>query len=502
MVAHQYGHDTWAGLETALARPNPSGQERGPSPPFYRIDQNHNTIEPQEPLSPRDWETIFGVMREQGVTGIRTRGAMTDAAMTGLSQLEFVTSISVEGGQGFTDDGLLRLVGMPQLEALDLSGWHSRLTDRGLDVLRHLPRLRRFAMSWGQHLTDAGAANLRHCEALERVDLMGTPTGDGVLEALRGKRRLSELNTGTHVTDDGLVHLHELPVFTTPKEADFKTDLMADRAPTHNVMLDGPFTDRGLASLRGLEGLHGLSLFWHAHAFTGEGLASLANLPNLCVLGCQGARCDDAAMRSIGRLPGMRGLMAQGTVASDDGFVALSTSQSIEYIWGRECPNLHGSGLVALANMASLRGLGVSCKGVDDESLAALSRFPALRQLMPMDVDNAGFRHVGACEQLEDLFCMYCREMGDEATEHIAHLRLKSYYAGGTKMTDRSLELLARMTSLEKVELRANAGITDSGVATLSALPHLREITIGDSPRVSARGMAVFGAQVRVDYEP
>jgi hypothetical protein len=72
--------------------------------------------------------------------------------------------------------------------------------------------------------------------------------------------------------------------------------------------------------------------------------------------------------------------------------------------------------------MPALRGLAVSCKNVDDASLSVLPRFPALRALMPMDVPDEGFRHVGRCEQLEDLWCI-CRDTGDIATEHIAGCR-------------------------------------------------------------------------------
>ena len=146
-------------------------------------------------------------------------------------------------------------------------------------------------------------------------------------------------------------------------------------------------------------------------------------------------------------------LMGQGTVATDAGFAALSRSQTIEYIWGRECPNLTGRGFAALSTMPALRGLAVSCKNVDDEALATLPRFPALTDLMPMDVPDAGFRHVGRCENLEGLWCMYCRDTTDAATEHIAGLtKLKTYYAGQTKITDRSLEILSRMPSLESLE--------------------------------------------------
>ena len=153
-----------------------------------------------------------------------------------------------------------------------------------------------------------------------------------------------------------------------------------------------------------------------------------------------------------------------------------------------------------MSAMPSLRGLGVSCQNVDDASLAALPRFPALRQLMPMDVTDAGFRHVGACQGLKDLWCMYCRDTGDEATEHIGGLALERYYAGKTKITDRSLEILGRMTSLESIELWETAGVTDDGVRALAQLPRLRKFAISGAPRVTRGGMAVFAPRVRVDY--
>src|SRR5262249_50053673 len=203
----------------------------------------------------------------------------------------------------------------------------------------------------------------------------------------------------------------------------------------------------------------------------------------------------------IAALPQLRMLMAQGTVATDDGFAALSRSQTIEYIWGRECPNLRGRGFAALADMPALKGLAVSCKLVDDASLAALPRFPALTWLLPMDVPDEGFRHVGHCAQLERLTCMYCRDTGDVATGHIASLaRLKHYYAGQTQITDRSLEILGGMASLEEVELSACAGISDAGLVHLTRLPRLRKLSVGPPARVTRAGIAVFPAHVRVDF--
>jgi hypothetical protein len=247
--------------------------------------------------------------------------------------------------------------------------------------------------------------------------------------------------------------------------------------------------------------LFGLTFFWHVSELTSAGLKPLADLPNLGFLGCQDELCNDEAMQHIAAIPRLRMLMGQGSVASDDGFLSLSRSQTIEYIWGRDCPNLGSRGFAALAHMPALKGLAVSCKNVDDVSLSALPRFPALRGLMPMDVPDEGFRHVGRCEQLEDLWCMYCRDTGDTATGHIAGLpMLKTYYAGATQITDRSLEYLGRMASLESIEFYECARISNAGLALLSGLHSLREITVGGSPNVTREGMAVFPGTVRTNY--
>jgi hypothetical protein len=194
-------------------------------------------------------------------------------------------------------------------------------------------------------------------------------------------------------------------------------------------------------------------------------------------------------------------LMAQGTIATDEGFAALSRSRTVEYLWGRECPNLTGRGFAALSSMPALRGVAVSCKQVEDASLASLSRFPALTDFLAMDIPDDGFRHVGQCERLERLWCMYCRDTGDAATAHISGLpRLRSYYAGQTKITDRSLEILSGMESLERLEFWACAGLTNAGIAHLVRLPRLREISLDGLPRVTRETAALFPARVHVSY--
>jgi hypothetical protein len=123
---------------------------------------------------------------------------------------------------------------------------------------------------------------------------------------------------------------------------------------------------------------------------------------------------------------------------------------------------------------------------VDDEGLAALPRFPSLTELMPMDVPDAGYRHIGRCPRLESLVLMYCRDTTDVATEHIASLpALKKYFASYTRITDRTPEILSTIASLEEITLDTCVGVTDKGLAALARLPRLRSLRASGMPGVT-----------------
>ena len=484
LIASRAGFANWDAFLEAVSHGAP------PDVPSYAHDTAENKITPRRDVSPGEWDEIAEAMREHRIAALRANGFLTDEALASIASLDHVTSLDLSGCRRLTDDGLQHLARMPQLEHLDLSEYPGgKLTDRGLEVLRHLPNLRTFRMSWQQGISDAGAANLGFCEKLEGVYLMGSPTGDGVIDALRGKAQLHCFETGRLATDTGLAMLREFPLF---RAAANREDV--------RLLIDGPFTNDGLARLSGLDGLNDLDLFRHVTEITPEGFAVLAGLPNLLVLGCDETLSDDAAMPHIAAIPRLRKLRAQSSVATDEGFIALSRSQTLEEFWGRVCPHFTGQGFLAFSRMPSLRTLGIGCANVEDAALASLPDFPALRKLTPIGVRDEGFRHVGQCTRLEELVCMYCRDTTDVATEHVAGLRLRRYYAGLTQITDRSLRILGRMESLESIEFYEALSITDEGLPYLAALPRLRELQISGSPKVSFAGTGVFPAHVRVQY--
>jgi hypothetical protein len=475
LIANDAGFASWAALTGTAAA-------RTARVPPYIVDTEEDRIGPRRRLTDAEWDELIGVMKERRITGLDAGGLMNDRVLARVAALDQVTSLGLGGSRELTDDGLLQLARMPQLERLDLSEYPGgRLTDRGFGVLRHLPNLRAFAMTWQLGVTDAGVVNLKFCDRLERVDLMGSHTGDGAIEALRGKPTLEYVQTGRRVTDAGLALLHEFPALT-------------------HLLVDGPFTNEGLARIAALERLAELDLFWHVTGITADGFAHLVRLPNLTSLGADNELSNDAAMASIAQMPALRKLRAQNSVATDAGWDALSRSRTLEQLWGRECPNFASRGFVALSKMPALRILGISCKNVSDEALATLPDFPALSKLTPIHVTDAGFAHVGRCARLEDLSCMYCRDTTDVSTAHIANLRLKTYYAGLTQITDRSLEIFGRMDSLEAFELYEVKGVTDAGITFLAGLPRLRTVDLSGMPHVTFEGTRVFPPRVRVRY--
>jgi Leucine Rich repeat len=442
----------------------------------------------------RDWSAVVARLKEGDATGIDADGQMTDVMLEDVSRIEQITTLKLGGSKSVTDAGVSHLARLSRLRHLDLSG--TGITDRGLEVLRALPELETVSLAWTK-VTDTGVAHLSGCEHLSNVNLQGTSSGDEALRALAGKARLCQLRTGNAVTDAGLALLHEIPIFKSWHGGEPKMGLLSYDAGPNYLLLRGPFTDRGMTQLEGLDGLFALNLDASELGITAAGLAPLVGLPEL---GWLAVDATDDSMPYIARMPRLRFLGCQDTVAGDDGFVSLSRSQSIEYIWGRRCYNLRTRGFAALPRMPTLRGLSVSCKNVEDAGVAELPNLRALRELMPMDVPDEGYRHIARCEALESLILMYCRETSDAATEHIVRLpQLKDYFASYTRITDRTPELLSHMDSLERITLDGCAGVTNAGLAHLARLPRLRELRVS-GPQITSEIVSHFPSRVRVHY--
>jgi hypothetical protein len=499
LVAIEHGFASWDALRSFTESPvapsrraaKPVGLSRLHPEPDADVPESARTI-----ASSRDWDAVIRLLAIHPAACLEAGGQITDDVLADVVRVESVSALNLGGSKALTDEGLRHLARLPCLKHLDVSG--TAITDRGLAVLRDLPALETLSLG-GTRITDEGAAHLARCHELRRVDLGWTRSGDGAIRALAGKAKLHDFASGNDVTDAGIALLHELPVFKSWHGGEPKMALLSYHSAPNHLTLRGSFTDRGMEQMRGLDGLFGLNIDDRNLAITAVALAPLVSLPHL---GWLGVDAKDDWMPHIAAMPRLRFLGAQDTLAGDDGFIALSKSQSLEYIWGRRCHNLRRGGFLALANMPALRGLSVSCLNVDDAAVSVLPTFPALKELMPMDVPDAGYRHIGKCEQLESLILMYCRDTTDAATGHITGLRKLSYYFNSyTTITDRTPELLSGMDSLERITFDTCHDLTNAGVARLTRLPRLRELRVSGKS-VTSEVVGAFPPRVSVFYAP
>lgn len=452
--------------------------------------------DPPTSRSTRHWDEALTLLADPSMTALDAAGQMTDAVLDRVSRLSHVQALRLHDSRALTSAGLQTLARLGGLRHLSLAGCPG-IDDASLAVLRSLPHLETLSLAWTR-ASDAGLAALAHCPRLRVVNLMGTPSGDGALRALAGHAHLRTLSTGNAVTVEGLRALHDVPAFARWHDETPTMGLLEFEAGPTYLLARGPFGAAGLDAVRRLEGLYALNVDDAQLDLTGDALVPLRDHPHL---GWLAFDARDDAMPHLAAMPHLRFLMCQDTPASDAGFEALSRSSSIEYLWGRRCHGLGRRGFEALSTMPALRALSVSCRNVDDAGVAALPRFPVLRELMPMDVPDAGYRHIGRCERLESLVLMYCRDTGDEATAHIHRLpHLRRYFASYTRITDRTPELLATNAALEHVTFDSCSQVTSRGVAALAAAPRLQRLEIGGMPRVGAGVAAMFppGVDVRV----
>jgi Leucine-rich repeat (LRR) protein len=171
-----------------------------------------------------------------------------------------------------TDDGLVHLASMANLEVLDLGS--TRVSAAGFAPVRALSSLQ--VLYLGNTLvTDAGLANLRKLPKVKKLDLQNTP-----------------------LTGSGLIHLASLEKLET---------LMLGRTQIR---------DADLAALRRLENLKELEL--DETPISDAGLVHLEGLPNLFKLDLRRTHVTDAGLEYLKRSASLRYLYLYGTLVTDE----------------------------------------------------------------------------------------------------------------------------------------------------------------------------------------
>ena len=340
---------------------------------------------------------------------------ITSRTIDNVLPLHDIEELTLQDTQ-ILDEDLERLATLPKLKILNLRS--ARLSDKGLEALRRAPKLRQLHLT-NNAFSDAAMSTISRMEDIELIDL----------------RSCSE------ITDVGIAQLASLPRLRVLR-------LGSDQ-----------INDQTLQVLNRFKTLDALSL--EDANITDEGLSKLQG-PSIKELSL--ARCfmvTDDGMKTIATLPKLERLYLRDMGITDDGIISLSANDNLR-------ANLRAVRLLdimtgdraaaALARLPRLASLHLRQALISAEGLGELARSPSLRELVVDDsgVDDQGVKMLAG---LKDLRSLSLRD--------------------NPAVTDGSIDYLATMASLKRVDLRGTA-VTPEGLSRLrSARPDIECLAPG-----------------------
>ncbi len=478
-------------------------------------------IEPWSDLPDGRWETVVDEIRERRAPGLHARGKADDAAMRLIGELEHLVYLDLASCVNITTAGMKDLARLSRLEYLVLRGMEG-ITNESLEALVSLPNLRVLRLDVNPQITDAGVAHLKSHRRLELVTLGRTDCGDGALQTLLENPELANLTLGRSTTDAGLALLPEYPALRSWKEGRPTHKIDAYRGPDTGYLGIGGdrITDSGLVHLAQLDGVTQLALdtfYDKSRLITEAGGVHITKMTRLDGFELPGRLVTDLFLAGVKDMPRITGVSLWDAAAGEEGLKELAGAEQITDLFLGKYHNLTPRGLATLARMPNLTKLSIGSRNLPDSGLSCLKDFKALRNFRTANENvftDEAFRHIARIPNLEELRNMYClrkvendkrvQKTGDRSTEYLAEhaSKLRSYRIWMSDITDRSLELLARMPALESLLLYGCNHITDDGVRCLAALPKLEAIDLQENAGLTEAAVTAFDRSVQINFHP
>jgi internalin A len=245
-----------------------------------------------------------------------------------------------------TDADLAYLAKLPALAKLDVS--LTRITDRGMQLLKGAPSIVDLNLYYAEQITDEGMSAVKNWKHLKRVNVRGTKITDTTLEHLSGIETLEAIDAGfAQVTDVGL-------------------DRLISLANLKELAIGGnKLTDMGLESLRQMPGLTYLDLAGVQRTDSGLWSVSLTEL----------------GVDSIAALRELRDLRLGGMAVSARSFEKLKTLTKLERLSLQGCRRVGDDSAAVLTSYPALKFVDLKGTAVTEKGLAMLRAKPGLTVL-------------------------------------------------------------------------------------------------------------------------
>ncbi len=317
----------------------------------------------------------------------------------------------------------------------------------------------RLASPYGEegdaNLDDRGLENIVALRGLRHLELRYSHVTDTGLALLQGLPHLERLDVPRSTTDAGLAHISQV---STLQGLYFH---------------ENQVSDVGLAHLAKLRELQEIEL--GSGTISDAGLEHLASLPKLGYVKLWGYNFSDAAMEHIARIPNLTNLNVSNLKLTNRGVQSIAKSPKLETLDLYGVKDITGIALKYLAEMKTLRRLGLSCPPgeetrLNSQSMSYLAESTSLEALdAPRSLDDSGLLHLAKLRGLREL---------------------NTWGSSGDKnITDKGLVAVTSLASLHTLSI-AGGGITDTGLTAIGSLSNLEFLSImTDSKQVTNIGV-------------
>ena len=301
---------------------------------------------------------------------------ITNAELTDISQIQQLEELNIKGQPKVSENVLTCLETMPALKRFDIDGFE--ITDARLKRLKKLKNLDALK---SVRVGDEGLACLTTFAGLKSLSC---GLRDGVTEA--GVSKLGELRS-----------LEKLGISGDKILTDEVMQQIAKLANLKDLSFDGDITNDGLGELTKLKNLTALAIGPNCKKVTMAGLNRLSEIPTLASLEVFNSS-QDGRVLDVSRLTNLENLQFYRVIIGDEDLASLSNLKRLKRLlityWEGD-KKISDSGLRHIANLTSLKWLGISCPGADKMTDDGLAHLAKLKKLTMLGVSEGTFTEKG-----------------------------------------------------------------------------------------------------------
>jgi F-box and leucine-rich repeat protein 14 len=223
--------------------------------------------------------------------------------------------------------------------------------------------------------------------------------------------------------------------------------------------------------------------FINISQLTNKGIACLSKLTNLKTLKIEGSTYLTAAC--LEHLSGLTTLKSLTLIdlnrLQDKGLASLSKLINLESLDLSGCWSLSDAGLAAIAGFTKLQTLNLhGCNMLRD---ACFVHFDSLINLQSLDLSM--------CNPM-------CNRMWGPESKHLIGLPLKHLNLRSSDILDADLQFVARLTSLESLDLSDNNHLSNEGLSYLLKLHNLKSLDLGWCSKITDEGLVYISKLINL----